>query len=241
MYEASIKQHIEVLEQRRRDTQIGKEASWAALNTLALGLTSGIQGDPEDVDVAFRLFNDNSHAHFFVDREDIRCSNWQQFDISQPQEREGAKRHITSSPTPTNYISISTSPRRIWNLATRNPGRVDQKIAVIDLRVLKRLGIAYSSSTEDLGFRHLNETNGTGTIFATKHHILVLGWLPPHCILGLLSIKQFEASLKQSQIDNSRNISPSEYEKKISFPSILQYLPGAGASSQSAGRKEIFV
>jgi hypothetical protein len=41
MYEASIKQHIEVLEQRRRDAQIGKEASWAALNTLALGLTSG--------------------------------------------------------------------------------------------------------------------------------------------------------------------------------------------------------
>lgn len=41
MYEASIKQHIEVLEQRRRDAQIGKEASWAALNTLALALTSG--------------------------------------------------------------------------------------------------------------------------------------------------------------------------------------------------------
>jgi hypothetical protein len=41
MYEASIKQHIEVLEQRRRDAQIGKETSWAALNTLAFGLTSG--------------------------------------------------------------------------------------------------------------------------------------------------------------------------------------------------------
>lgn len=41
MYEASIKQHIEVLEQRRRDAQIGKEASWAALNILALGLTAG--------------------------------------------------------------------------------------------------------------------------------------------------------------------------------------------------------
>ena len=41
MYEASIMQHVEVLEQRRRDAQIGKEASWAALNTLALGLTSG--------------------------------------------------------------------------------------------------------------------------------------------------------------------------------------------------------
>jgi len=41
MYKASIEQHIEVLEQRRRDAQIGKETSWAALNTLALGLISG--------------------------------------------------------------------------------------------------------------------------------------------------------------------------------------------------------
>ena len=41
MYEASIKQYIEVLELRRRDAQIGKEASWAALNTLGQGLMSG--------------------------------------------------------------------------------------------------------------------------------------------------------------------------------------------------------
>lgn len=41
MYHASVEQHIEVLEQRRRDAQIGKETSWDALNTLASGLTSG--------------------------------------------------------------------------------------------------------------------------------------------------------------------------------------------------------
>jgi hypothetical protein len=41
MYKASIEQHIEVLEQRRRDAQIGNETSWAALNTLVLGLISG--------------------------------------------------------------------------------------------------------------------------------------------------------------------------------------------------------
>jgi hypothetical protein len=141
----------------------------------------------------------------------------------------------------------------MWNLAINNLDRADQKIAVIDLRVLRRLGIAYGSSTDDLGFRHLNKTAGTGTMFATKHHILVLGWLPPRSILGFLSIKQFEALLKQFQINNSRsgssfsslymtmtdyynseNISDSEYEKKISFPSILQYLSRAGGSSQSA-------
>jgi hypothetical protein len=41
MYRASIEQHIEVLEQRKRDAQIGMEISWTCLNTLALGLTSG--------------------------------------------------------------------------------------------------------------------------------------------------------------------------------------------------------
>ena len=41
MYEASINQHIEVLERRKRDAEIGMEASWAALNALALGLASG--------------------------------------------------------------------------------------------------------------------------------------------------------------------------------------------------------
>jgi len=166
-------------------------------------LIIGIQSSPENVEISFRLFNDNSHAHLFAGRGDIRCSNWQQFDISEPQERKEAEKHITCAPIPTNYISISTSPRRIWNLAIKNLVRADQKIAVLDLRVLRRLGIAYGSSTDDLGFHHLNKTNGTGTMFATKHHMLVLGWLPPPSILGFLTIKQFEALLEQGQIDRS--------------------------------------
>ncbi|RDW56483.1 hypothetical protein BP5796_13124 [Coleophoma crateriformis] len=196
MYEESIEQHLEVLEQRRKDAQIGKEASWDALSTLALGLTSDIQDNPEDVEIAFRVFNDGNHARFFTGRGDIRCSNY-------------------------------TSPRRIWNFVIRKPVKADQKIAIIDLRVLRRLGIAYGSSTDDLGFRPLNKTYGTGTMFATKYHLLVLGWLPPRSILGFLSIDQFEALLEQSHIDNSssENISLPEYDKKIGFSSILQYLP----------------
>jgi hypothetical protein len=74
---------------------------------------------------------------------------------------------------------------------------------VIDLRVLKRLGIAHGSTTEDLGFRHQNKTYGTGTEFATKHHILVLGWLPSRSIAGVLSMEQFEKLLGESDIDVS--------------------------------------
>jgi hypothetical protein len=39
LYKASIEQHIEVLEHRRRDAQIDEDTSWAALDTLARGLT----------------------------------------------------------------------------------------------------------------------------------------------------------------------------------------------------------
>jgi hypothetical protein len=59
-------------------------------------LITGIQSNPEDVEIAFRLFNDTSHAHLFAGRGDIRCSNWQQFDISQPQERKEAEKQIIS-------------------------------------------------------------------------------------------------------------------------------------------------
>jgi hypothetical protein len=115
-------------------------------------LTRGIDGYPEDAEIAFRIFNDDSHAPYFPHRKDIRCSNWQHFDINQPQERKGAERRITYFPEfATNWISISTSPRRIWNITIdeKKPGRADQRIAVLDLRVLERLGIAYGSTTFD--------------------------------------------------------------------------------------------
>ena len=149
----------------------------------------------------------------FASRGDVRCSDWQQFDITQPLEKEGAYEHITCASKPTSYVSISTSPRRIWNLASKNLDRDNQKIAVIDLRVLNRLGIAYGRSTVDLGFRHLNKTNETGTLFATKHHCIVVGWLPSRSILGFLSIKQFKSSLEQAEIDISSSGSafPSSY------------------------------
>jgi hypothetical protein len=170
--------------------------------------TTDIQDPVEDVDIAFRLCKTDSRASFFQSRKDIRCGNWHQFDITQPLEREEASKHITfNKEKPTNYISISTSPRRIYNLVNRTRRNIaeqknpDPKIAVLDLRVLRRLGIAYGSSTEDLRFHH-----STGTDFATKHHILVLGWLPPQSILGFLSIEKFEALLKASQIDKGSGL-----------------------------------
>lgn len=169
-------------------------------------LVTGICGKPEENDIAFRVFNKKSHSRFFETSGDIRCSNWQQFDINQPLERKHAEGHIEDATgKPTNYISISTSPLRLWNLVKYNVkcGRKDQHIAVIDLRVLRRLGIGYGSTTEDLKFSHLNKSNGTGTQGATKHHVLVLGWLPPSSILGFLSIEKFRSLLVESQIDTS--------------------------------------
>jgi hypothetical protein len=73
-----------------------------------------------------------------------------------------------------------------------------QKIAVIDLRVLQRLGIAYGSTTDDLGFRNIGDNR---TEYATKHHILVAGWIPNRSILGFLSRESFNELLKEARID----------------------------------------
>lgn len=111
--------------------------------------------------------------------------------------RLGAENHIRGARISTNYISISTSPRRLWNFVGHHMSTT-QKIAVIDLRVLQRLGIAYGSTTDDLGFRNIGDNR---IEYATKHHILVAGWIPNRSILGFLSRESFNELLKEARID----------------------------------------
>ena len=106
-------------------------------------------------DIAFRAFDNQPHAQFFDDRWDVRCSNWRH---DKPLTKRGAEKHIENASIETDYISISTSPRCTWNWVVKKESKARQTIAIVDLRVLRRLGIAYGSSTDDLGFRHYNET-----------------------------------------------------------------------------------
>jgi hypothetical protein len=78
-------------------------------------MIAGIKKHPEEIDIAFRAFDNQSHARFFEDRQDIRCSNWQLFDVDKPLTKRRAERHIERDLILTDYISISTSPQRIWN------------------------------------------------------------------------------------------------------------------------------
>jgi hypothetical protein len=55
-----------------------------------------IQGPVEDIDIAFRLFKPTSKAAFFHRRGDIRCGNWQKFDLTQPLDREGVRFMVDS-------------------------------------------------------------------------------------------------------------------------------------------------
>lgn len=157
-------------------------------------MITDITEPPPDNDIAFRVFDDNSQAHFFENRGDIRCSNWREFDIKIKLTRTGAKDHITGVRGPTDYISISTSPRRLWNIVTEWGSGDSRKIAVIDLGFLRRLGIPFGSSTDDLEFR---------VKYATKHHLLVVGWVPARSVLGFLSTTQFRKLLEESQINIS--------------------------------------
>lgn len=130
----------------------------------------------KDSDVDFRVFHDESQSRFFEDTGDIRCGNWQNLRLDNILTRHKAEGHIKGDEFPTDYISISTSPRRTWNYLLRNRKKNarNQEVALIDLRVLKRIGIALGSCTEDLGFEYYNSNLGSGTIFATRQHFLVL-------------------------------------------------------------------
>ncbi len=154
----------------------------------------------QDTDIALRIYDDKAHAPYFKNRKDIRYSNWQNFDLAKRLNKGEAEKHIENVPLPTDYISISTSPKRSWNWYIRANDNAQKNIAVIEIRILRRLGIAYGSSTQDLGFKHLNKVHGTGTLFATKHHYLVLGWIPSRSILGILSSAQFEGLFQESDI-----------------------------------------
>ena len=148
--------------------------------------------------LAFRVTGSTLKSPEFGDPiagTDIRCGNWYSFDANQQLSKNKNKaRHHTRGnpmvPNGTNFISLYDSPRRLWNIARHTKG---SRIAVIDLRVLDRLGIAYASTTTDLGFH--------GVSFATNSHLLVKGWLPARSILGFLAFSQFERLLQIANID----------------------------------------
>jgi hypothetical protein len=167
-------------------------------------MVADIEGYPSENEIPFRTVDESNHAPFFEDTGDIRCGNWRQFQVGDPLTKHGAQEHVTQVHVPTNYISVSVSPRRIWNIVMERETKARQKIAVIDLRVLRRLGIAYGSTTHDFGFSHYNPDNGTGAKFATKYHHLVLGWLPARSISGFITCSQFRSLLKRSEIDTLR-------------------------------------
>lgn len=111
-------------------------------------------------------------THLYDERGDIRCGNWRTFDPTRwfnwnPNETEA---HIQGSkkltPHGTSFISISTSPRRTHNLLRNFDRRMVDKIAVIDLRVLRRLGIP------------LKSTEHMVASWSTEHYYLVQGWVP---------------------------------------------------------------
>jgi hypothetical protein len=165
----------------------------------ALTVPPDILGDPSEDEFAFRAFHKDKQAKFFEIQGDMHCGNWHNFDISNSFVRQEADDHVSGLHVgPTNYISIMTSPKRLWNIMKKfDQGK--NAIAIIDLRVLKRLGIPYGS-TKGNG---RSELGLYGKGFATEEELLVAGWIPSQAIKGFLSYKQFKDLLTKNGIENS--------------------------------------
>ncbi|KAH6685859.1 hypothetical protein F5X68DRAFT_232837 [Plectosphaerella plurivora] len=194
---------LKVLERRYLDACQSTQKTWDALAKVIGKIVESMNGDPADDEIAFRAFHDGHQAKFFTDHGDIRCGNWRNFDINRPCVKQEADDHVRGyCYRQTDYISITTSPRRLWNFITRTPWKFseDIRIAVIDLRVLTRLGIAFGSTKgngrDELG---LNSTK-----YATKHHLLVAGWIPSQAIKGLLSIGQLRGLMANNDNEGSK-------------------------------------
>lgn len=146
--------------------------------------------------MAFRLTTPNSNCQYFESQNDIRCSNWRDFDLCQQITREEVKTHVDGDTArPGSLISICRSPRRFWNIARQHSnGGADCTVTMIDMRLMERLGIRYADTFSELGCH---------SKYATHYHVVVQGWIPSRCILGTISGAQFDKLYRGSGISHA--------------------------------------
>lgn len=148
-----------------------------------LTIIIGLSETPPTSHLGFGFFARESRARLYPER-DIRCENWQDFNVGRNRTTEETKNHIRGfDDKSTDYCkSLATSPLRIWSLADKW-GIKTQGILIIDLRVWQRLGIPFGSTTEDLGFCG---TGMTKTKYGAKHRVAATGWNPAHSMADFL-------------------------------------------------------
>ncbi|CAI6014595.1 unnamed protein product, partial [Clonostachys chloroleuca] len=90
---------------------------------------------PPKSHLGFWFFGRESRDRLYPER-DIRCGNWQEFDVGQDITTEGAREHICgfNDKLTDFYRSLTTSPLCIWSLADKR-GIKPQKVLVIDLHL----------------------------------------------------------------------------------------------------------
>ncbi|KAH7353323.1 hypothetical protein B0T11DRAFT_300480 [Plectosphaerella cucumerina] len=181
---------FEVLQRRYLDACEMAKPIWEGVERTMDMLIEDILGDPSEDEFAFRAFHKDKQAKFFESRGDMRCGNWHNFDIGNSFAWQEADDH------------------RLWNIMKKFDWWKNA-IAIIDLRVLKRLGIAYGSTK---GNGH-GELGLCGSGFANEEELLVAGWIPSRAIKGFLSYTQFKDLLTANGIENSN----SYIDRKISY------------------------
>lgn len=133
-------------------------------------------------------------SNLYDHSQEIRCGNWRDFNIGSlhslnpPHAVDHVVGSRTTFPWGSDFCSISTSPRRTLNYLATTTRDEKIKIAVLDLRILDKLGIPNEKMT------------GRGGSYGTKHHIIAPGWIPARSILGFLTVGAFDGLLKVSGI-----------------------------------------
>ncbi|CAG9945364.1 unnamed protein product [Clonostachys rosea f. rosea IK726] len=134
-----------------------------------LTIIIGLSETPPTSHLGFGFFARESRARLYPER-DIRCENWQDFNVGRNRTTEETKNRIRGfDDKSTDYCkSLATSPLRIWSLADKR-GIKTQGILIIDL--------------QDLGFCG---TGMTKTKYGAKHRVAATGWNPAHSMADFL-------------------------------------------------------
>lgn len=202
----------ELVEVERRLTEINPQNEFLLLllrriNYIALGLnitklTPGTNdGDDDSEEPFYRYHRMQIHkkpsASLWIQDLGIVCPGWRKHGSADSEvTKTHVQQHFTKGDTSyPPFISVSDDPARIYTIRefdTADPVR----IFIISPSKLRKMGIKHQMSTDqvrEVGLDTYSKEHRNGVHYATESQWLVHRWIPKECIVGGLSIRQFQA------------------------------------------------
>jgi hypothetical protein len=133
------------------------------------------------------------------------------FDRSKPVTELDVKECVDGlSKSPGSLISMTRSLVRLRNIMSDQSEDNSHSVAIVNLPLLKKLGIGYADVKSDLKCK---------SRYACRHYFVVHGWIPSRCSLGVLTASQFKELYHSSNMPTA--LSKELFEQSRRRPQLL--------------------